>query len=98
MYTKTEQSLTAVKETGHTITTAGVITLETDHSTEMDIMTTANTTDQTIETQAPTLTSPIGCSTGHASRMNHRVQTATSMKLMDTTTTWGKRDQQGRKK
>ena len=39
--------------------------------------------DRTIDTLTLTLTSLIGCSTGHASRTNYRAQTV--VKIMDTT-------------
>ena len=43
------------------------ITPETDHNTEMeDFAVSANTAERTIDTQTPTLTTSIGCSTGLA--------------------------------
>ena len=45
----------------------------------------ASTLDQTIAAQATTLTSPTGCSTGHSSQTNFHAQTATPLKLRDTT-------------
>ena len=91
----TDSHDTVTEKTSH----AGAITPEIDRSVEMDSTAMANNANWTPDAQTPpTLTSPIGCRTGHASRTEHRAQAATKINSMDTLTGDGrKRDNESRK-